>query len=620
MPTETISFVYNGSNEIVATIENAIPSTTYSMWNNFPSGSSVSDTATGSTLVLICSDIDGDIGAPYDVVVQIGSPHSANDYIGATVFAKGSTSEYVGTGTWEYDGAETIELTFASESGVDYFLQATDTVSGDSVVPFTGTGELMTVPLVLASTPGGDYFYAYLLVDGDFTTLENRLFTAGAASTGVRGNPNFYAGRVLIALDDGPLEPYPTWTRYDMLEECRCPGFDCETGRQSELDVTDTGTARVYFNDRNGTLNDGDLVGLQIMLQLYNPVTDEWHPRWRGHIDDINYEVHPSVAGLATVQMECVGIFDYLGGVTMLPTFGHTVPDGMEAVVFYENQNVDDRIIRLLDNARIASSMRVVFTGNVSLNETSYDYDDVILQAIRDAADAEFPGIANVYEDRFGRVVFHGRFARFDPEGTEASGANWDFNRWYAATRIDVTTGVAQIREFSYNRPRARIINSYVAWPIADENGDEFPRSRIKDLIRTDSASITRYAYRGGHDAPGLLIKENINNSNTGAEECGLFGDFYIANYAEIHENIQRVTLKSLHPDDPRAAATWDAMCRMDISDGMNLTVSEAGFTDTPYFIDGLSVQCRALNPDFDHVEVTPNLTPAAYYATDVFS
>lgn len=425
---------------------------------------------------------------------------------------------------------------------------------------------------------------------------------------------------MLIALAAGPLVAEPTWTRYDNLSTCRCYGFDCESGRQSELEVTDTGTARVYFNDRDGTLNDADLIGLQIMLQLYNPVTSTWHPRWRGHIDDISYDVSPSVAGLATVQLECVDIFDYLGGVSMLPGFGDAVPAGAEAVVFYEDENVDDRIIALLTDAGIVSTMRVVFTGNVSVNESQFDYDDYVIQAIRDAADAEFPGIANVYVDRFGRVVFHGRFSRLDPEGVEAGGANWDFTRWDAATGADVTTGVAQIREFAYNRPRARIINSYLAWPIADENGVEFPRSSIAALVRTDATSITEYGYRGGHDAPGLIIKENINNSNTGAVECGLIGDFYMANYATIHENIQRVTVKALDPGDARAAAVWALMCGMDISDGMNLTVSEAGFADVAYFVDGLSVSCRVLNPEYDYVEVTPNLTPAAYYATDVFA
>src|SRR5574339_539578 len=98
-------------------------------------------------------------------------------------------------------------------------------------------------------------------------------------------------GRVLVALSDGPLVAEPTWTRYDTLTDCRCAGWDSYAGRQSELDTTDTGTATVYFHDQENVLDDDDLVGLQIMLQLYNPVTATWQIRWRGHIDDIQRDL-----------------------------------------------------------------------------------------------------------------------------------------------------------------------------------------------------------------------------------------------------------------------------------------------------------------------------------------
>jgi hypothetical protein len=430
------------------------------------------------------------------------------------------------------------------------------------------------------------------------------------------------AGRVLVALADGPLVAEPVWTRFDTLTDCNCAGYECFAGRQSELDTTDTGTATVYFHDKVGTLDDDDLVGLQIMLQLYNPVADEWQIRWRGHIDDIRHDLvdGPPDIPLANVAFSCVGIFDYLGGCKMLPgIFGNTAPAGMNGVVFYEDGRVDDRIIALLTDAGIDINMRVVFTGNVDVNETLYDPEDVILQAVRDAADAEFPGVANFYEDRFGRCAFHGRFARFDPEGTEAGGANWDFTRWSAATREDVTTGVAQIREFSFNRPRSRIINSYLAWPRADENGVDFDRSLISTLVKTDATSIAAYGYRG-EEATDLIIKDNFNNANTGYDECDLFGQFYVSNYAQVRKAIQNVVFKSHRLEDARATATWDLMCRADISDAINLTVDEAGLVDVPFFIDGISVECRPLNPDFDFVTVTPNLTPASYYGTDVFN
>jgi hypothetical protein len=323
---------------------------------------------------------------------------------------------------------------------------------------------------------------------------------------------------------------------------------------------------------------------------------------------------------LANVALHCVGIFDYLGGCKMLPgVFGHPLPAGMKGVIFYEDGRVDDRIFLLLDDAKITSEMRVVFTGNVNVNETLYDPDDVILQGVRDAADAEFPGVANFYEDRYGRAAFHGRFARFDPEGTEAGGANWDFVRWSAATREDVAGAVAQIREFAFNRPRARIINSYLAWPRADENGVEFDRALIPGMLKTDAASITAYGHRGG-EAPDLIIKQNFNNLNTGAQECELFADFYVQNYHTIRKAIQQVTLTTVHPADARAAATWDLMCRADISDAIALTVDEAGIAGESFFIDGIAVECRPLEPEYDLVRVTPNLTPASYYGTNVFN
>jgi hypothetical protein len=276
--------------------------------------------------------------------------------------------------------------------------------------------------------------------------------------------------------------------------------------------------------------------------------------------------------------------------------------------------------------------MYVIFSLNVDVNKTSYDPHDNALQALRDAVDADFPGIANAFSDRFGRVAAHGRLARFTPDdvaddaGTDA----WPFHRWAAATRDDVTglnpaashqgsAGRAQIREFSYNRPRTRIVNSYVAWPRADEDGNLFNQKMVAGLVRTDSTSVSTYGWHG-QAAPDLIIKEHKTNGNTGADECGLFGDFWIANYAIARKNIETITFKTIHPDDARAADTWALMTQIDISDIIHLYVDEAGLDNVEFYVEGISGQCRVLNPEFDHVEVTPNLSPKAYYGTDVFA
>ena len=72
-------------------------------------------------------------------------------------------------------------------------------------------------------------------------------------------------GRVLIAESDGPWVVSPTWTRYDQLDGCALSGYDIHRGRQTEFDVTTTGSARVYFSDRASQFLDESVVGLQVM-------------------------------------------------------------------------------------------------------------------------------------------------------------------------------------------------------------------------------------------------------------------------------------------------------------------------------------------------------------------
>jgi hypothetical protein len=218
-------------------------------------------------------------------------------------------------------------------------------------------------------------------------------------------------------------------------------------------------------------------------------------------------------------------------------------------------------------------------------------------------------------------VVAHGRFAKFDPD-TVSSGAEWDFTRWAAATRDDVTTGRAQIREFATNGPRERIINSYCSWPELDIDGEPFDQSVIDNQTKTNPTSITAYGYHG-REAPALILKENINNANTGREECALFADFFIhsSNYGVPHKNIERITFKTLDPDDAlsRDAAGWAIMSRVDISDFVHLFVDEAGLSDEEFIVEGVSGECRVGPPEYDFVTVNLNLSPAANYTENVF-
>ncbi len=437
-------------------------------------------------------------------------------------------------------------------------------------------------------------------------------------------------GRVLIAPGGNPLDPEPTWERFDLLTNCRCSGFEISTGRQSEFDKTDTGTSSVYFRDRARVMDDPDLVGSPIMLQVQNPMTGIWEPQYRGTIDEPDYDLAPGWSEVSNVNVRCKDVFDYLSGVEMVVgVMGNPDPSPHSGgSVFWGSGSVQGRIEDLLGTAVGAGldpAMYVVFTGNVSLWQTYYDAGDSIMVALRDAADAEFPGIANLYVDRFGRVNFHGRLARFDPVTTAAEAGHeaWDFHQWQAATREDVGTTRAQIRSFAYNIPKSRIYNAAIGWPRRDENGRIFSEKAKTAQVRIDATSQARYGYRALPPMGDLILKDGVgefNLGNTGAEECQLFAEFYVNNYQVPRRNLRSVTLRSVHPDDDRADATWAAMLQSDISDQMVLTVDEAGLAAETYYIEGFQKTVEALNPDYDLVTVTPNLSPFAYYTDNVFN
>ena len=113
------------------------------------------------------------------------------------------------------------------------------------------------------------------------------------------------------------------------------------------------------------------------------------------------------------MQVELVDALDYLAGVELVPgTAGQPPPStDSEGDVYYELQEVDDRIVNVLGNAAWPSSLSTIFSGNVFVKETFYPPGTTALAALADAADAEFPGVANVFVDKLGNVTFHGRHA-----------------------------------------------------------------------------------------------------------------------------------------------------------------------------------------------------------------
>lgn len=464
--------------------------------------------------------------------------------------------------------------------------------------------------------------------------------------------PSDVAGRVLIAPDDGPLEPNPTWIRMDApggdFPDSFIGGFDLRNGRQTLMSQTDTGTATVFCNDQKyglldprntGSVLHDKLIGKQIALQLYDPVREVWERQFRGILDSPGYVIGPdtNARGIpvnANVTLNCVDVFDYLAGFGLTPGLaGDRPPKGGENGVWYAQQAsnalVWDRIIQILADCGIDPDMAVVFSGNVNLQTVKYDPDEAALVALRDCADAEFPFIANIYVDRFGRFVFHGRYARFDPSGVAADTTTdrWDFQYLGlgdgVAIKADSTR--TQMRVLEFNEARANIVNTAVCYPQGTKQED------MINQVFADTASINAFGHYAAPPMSDLLTQYGSFDGVGRYVETFRFAELLVKNQKDPREAISALQLKTIQPFDPRAANLWFALTRLDVSDMVNVAVgypgSEVGFAggspEDDYFVEGRTMRVRPLEassyfsalPGYDYVELDLEVSPYVWSA-----
>jgi hypothetical protein len=441
-------------------------------------------------------------------------------------------------------------------------------------------------------------------------------------------------GRFLIAFDDPTLEPTPTWTRIDSYPNL-VTSYTIDRGRQYELDRTDTGRATVQVADPDGILDPTNPFGpfwddtahdtkirplLQATLGRYNPVTDTWYTRYRGFIEELDYTFDPSQR-FNRLTVTLIDIFEILSAVEMLPNvFGDTPPAGSEGQVFFDNAVMGDRITQVLTNAGIPDAFYVVFSGNVHLYESTYSPAESAMTAVQEAADAEFPGVSNVFTDRTGRLAVHGRLAKFDPAGVlaGASPGAWDWHHWQAGDGDAVNASpsdTAHLREFAFNRGLSKVINSGLATPVNIDDAD------VAGQTVQDADSIALYGIRSW-SAQNLITKTGILDSSTALEETQRFATYYVENYQAPKNRVTLCGFRTMAPAQVGAHETWRLLSLIDISDQVDLTVGSpggGGFILEPYYVEGVHEQVQPLGETYDDVTLTLDLSPKAYYTDNPF-
>lgn len=449
-----------------------------------------------------------------------------------------------------------------------------------------------------------------------------------------------------IAFDDLSLEPDPTWTDVTALASSLVASYDIDRGREDEFLGTDTGTARVWINDQDGILDPtnaaGPYYGLieplrQILIELLNPVTDEWEERFRGFIEDYDYVPDPSThvnadgeyLGNMALEISCADLTAILVAIEMQPdgSFGNDPADATPPAtgnIWFEPKAANERIEQVLGNAGIDPFWFVVFTLNVNLQDTSYSPSQSVMEVIDEAVDAEFPTVSNRYVDRHGRLAVHGRLAKFDPDGTaaDAGAAQWDFHHWKAGDSTAVAASIsdtAQIRELGFNRGLGKIYNTAFCTPKGfDPEVDD-----IADQTFKDTGSIATYGYRSW-SSESLIIDSGILTGNDRNAECLLFATFIVTNYKTARNRITNLVVMSLDPIDPRAAATWELLSKIDIADMIDVTLHDPGATNTggfnaePFFVEGVHETASPASGRYAMVRTTLSVSPAAYFSDPV--
>lgn len=532
---------------------------------------------------------------------------------------------------FEYDGSAGVT---AYLSGCTPGQAYTLAFSGDGPGFSTRTARYsnMTLRAVVTTLTAGDPFTAEIYKPPTVPPILTHDLTYGTAE--LVPDPTMPEG-IVVALADGPLESDPTWTRLDdPAQPWRVQSWSVNVGRNAELDRTDPGSATIVISDRDGSFDLTNPAGLQASglapgrqagILMHDPVTNTWHWRFRGFVVSIDVDVYPNTKH-ATVTITLGDALDWLNRIEMSPSsFGDPVPAGSEGDIYYPATTtaleVSERMHDVLDTIGWPVDLRRLFTGNVQLQATVYARRDQAATVLEDAADAEFPDVANLYAAKDGMLTFHGRLARFDPESyssaDDLSRANGNSICFWSAVSGDITAdypNVALIHALSYRMSRDDLINDALALP-KDVDETDVPGNRVDDSTSQAAYGTNSVSF------PDLLVLSGPAGS-TAVQQTLKYGQYYVDNYKDPRVRITSLSFTTRLASEPFGPGHWAFLCGVDIGDVLTVTThhfdGSMGFAED-YFVERIEMQVEPARPEYDLITLTLDVSPRAFYDVNPF-
>ena len=390
-------------------------------------------------------------------------------------------------------------------------------------------------------------------------------------------------------------------------------GWKVDRGRTTEIDRTGTGTATIDMIDTNHSVDPASgnaiLPGTPIALGLGG------YPVFTGYARKHDYDLYLD-GTYGTATLDCEDGFGVLTRTEMYadqpnfigdfgrPHWGgeylHPITKSSQ-IRFEKALQVKHRIDLILDQAGWPAGLREVFTGNIWLQMTKYAAGQGALAAIWDAAEAEFPGIANCFISKDGKFVFHGRLARFNPTDPQYNITTWecsDIPSWSAGKAVVFGMG-------PYGPDGDRIINQAQCFP---EGIEEF---YMNDQTIRDETSIGIHGVRPW-SAENLIIGGSWLTGNDAKTECQAYAQYFIDNYAQAFTELRNLRFKWLPPGAPYATEVNALMSRIDISDRILLTTAN-GFSDY-FYVEGLHYVAKPASDQYHEVVLDVDLSPATHW------
>ena len=418
-------------------------------------------------------------------------------------------------------------------------------------------------------------------------------------------------------------------------------------GRSQVLSKNEAGKAQLKFIDTDGaydpTNTASPLYGqmdpmAQAAIALTNPVDQSVSTLFRGDIVNLNYDLDVSER-FAIVTVDLMDAFDLFARTPMFaPRFGDSAENAVASLTGYSTGDVyfagaggqygatvdhwgpgaNDyhigRLHRILNQLGWPAGRRIIFSGNVALQEVIYDRGTNVLEAMYDCVDAEFPGVANLFMSKTGEVIFHGRHARFNP----GAYASYGIREWNAGdlSYTSTTPGYAPIAKIVYDKGN-EIINSVLSLPQGVSETDVVPLS----LVYEDQVSIGKYGLHTEEFKDLLVYMGEKLPRNNMLVETKLFAQYYVDNFKSPYPRVSQVTFKVKDPGHPNALALWNLICGVEIGDVINIYtdhMGDGGFAEA-FFVEGISYTAKPMKNNYHEIELTLDLSPAIYYASDPF-